>query len=134
MKPSTQSNAGYYTIKMCVGNRVVSRSVHRLVATTFIPNPENNRDVNHKSGVKTDNRVENLEWLTHSENAIHGFENGLLHRGEKHPNSKLTEEQVREMRCAHEAGEKYVELGERYGVSPLTVGQICRRKSWRWVA
>ena len=63
-----KNGQGYLRIGLSKNNKQIKFSVHRLVAQTFIPNPENKTTVNHKNEIKTDNRVENLEWMSNKEN------------------------------------------------------------------
>lgn len=64
---------GYYQVSLCKNSKHKHFGVHRLVALVFLDNPEAKEEVNHKNGIKTDNRVDNLEWVTRSENAIHAY-------------------------------------------------------------
>lgn len=118
---------------MCVtpyinGKRVV-RIVHRLVAEAFIPNPENKPQVNHINGIKTDNRVENLEWVTDSENKRHAFATGLNGAGEKHWCAKLTNEQVVFIRN-NPNNLTQAELAEMFGVNVTKISAVQRGKSY----
>jgi hypothetical protein len=98
LKPHRNSYTGYFAFVFSMwGNGKDKRyNIHKLVATHFIPNPNNLPEINHKNGVKTDNNVANLEWVTREDNIRHGFMNGLIKplRGEKAHNSTLTNEQV----------------------------------------
>lgn len=72
-----RNNRGYLRVALSVKGRVRYDSVHRLVAETFIPNPKNLPEVNHIDGNKLNNKVENLEWTTKSQNQIHAYKTGL---------------------------------------------------------
>ena len=68
---------GYRAVELCVNNDRYTVGIHRLVALTFIPNPENKPEVNHKDRNKSNNNVENLEWVTPSENVAHAYRHGV---------------------------------------------------------
>jgi hypothetical protein len=76
LKPILGRN-GYYQVSLCNSGKIKNVSIHRLVASAFLNNDENKREVNHINGIKTDNRVQNLEWNTSSENRQHAFDTGL---------------------------------------------------------
>lgn len=97
--------------------------LHRIVAELFIPNPDNKRTVNHKNGIKTDNRVDNLEWATHSENIKHSFDE--LDR--KQHNRLLTKEQVLEIKNSNE---KQVDLAKKYKVKKNVISCIKNNRTY----
>jgi hypothetical protein len=68
---------GYHRMGLRLNGKMRHLKVHRLVAVAFIPNPMNKPFVNHINGIRTDNRVENLEWCTHAENIEHAWRTGL---------------------------------------------------------
>ena len=69
---------GYKFVVLCKDNKQKNFRVHRLVASAFIPNPNNYKIVNHKDGDKQNNSYDNLEWCTYSENLTHAYETGLM--------------------------------------------------------
>ena len=68
---------GYKEVALSKDGKTKTVLLHRLIATHFVDNPDNLPCVNHKNGIKTDNRIENLEWVTRSQNTKHAYENNL---------------------------------------------------------
>lgn len=109
--------------------------IHRLVADSFIPNPENKPEVNHKNGIKSDNFIENLEWMTSSENQKHSFSNGLqvALKGENHPFAKLSEETVFQIKYGKFDGISHSEIAKIFGVKRLQVLKIRNGINWKHI-
>lgn len=122
-------NSGYLMAPLKCDSKSYLKTVHRLVAGAFIPNPENKPCVNHIDGNKLNNRVENLEWCTHKENMRHGFNTGLykIRVGEENHRSKITESEVREIRLSKLP---YKQLARKYNLNPTTIKHICTGKLW----
>lgn len=124
---------GYPSLNLCRGGRHRSKRVHRLVAQAFMDAPEAGRDhINHINGDKTDNRLQNLEWVSPGENNRHAADAGLNdQRGRRNNRAKLTAEDVLEMReRAKRSGVTQRDLAAEFGVSQPQVGRILRRERW----
>jgi hypothetical protein len=130
LKPSLQSK-GYLTVvlqKNGIRNMVL---VHRLVAEYFVSNPLNKPQVNHINGVKTDNNIENLEWVYHRENLDHAIKNNLTLKGEENRNSKLKDVDVVKIHSLLQKGITTKELSESYNVSYSTIDGIRTNRYWK---
>ena len=119
---------GYMRIRLNHGKYHRDVFVHRLVATAFIPNPDNKPEVNHINGRKSCNFDYNLEWATREENQKHAVEHGLVPDVRKSP-SHLSDEQVVAI-CEYLEENKltFVEIAKRVGTNRTTVADIYRGK------
>jgi hypothetical protein len=127
-----KSKLGYLDVKLCKDSIKYPLRVHRLVAMAFIPNTDKKTQVNHINGIKTDNRVENLEWVTGSENKIHAFRTGL-----QKPNfgtiagaKKLTESDVIRIRSGEFGNLPQKEIAKIFSVSQITISRVLSKKRW----
>ena len=122
------TSGGYVTVEFSGIGRF---SAHRLIAKAFIPNYENKPEVNHKNGVKTDNSVNNLEWVTPSENVRHSINTGLstFKSGQEHHRTALNEEQIKTCSELRSSGKTYLEIGAIMGVTYRTVSRHLNKQS-----
>ena len=131
-----KTKKGYLRCDLRVNGKRKNVAVHRFVALAFIPNIENKPQINHKDGNKENNRVENLEWCSNSENQLHAFKNGLQKGNFCHPNSKLTLEEVLYIKNNCVVGSKkrgMQTMAKKFNVSTSSIKQIMIGKSYKYI-
>lgn len=146
LKPAKDSK-GYLRVGLQVNGKLKTKKLHRLVAECFIINEHNKPQVNHKNGVKHDNRVDNLEWATAKENVAHAIKNNLfvfstpessvnkvVKAGELNGQAKLTEKEVLEIRRKFKP-RVYTRkiLADEYNVTEHCIKDIVNKKTWKHI-
>lgn len=124
MKPFFDTK-GYLNITLSFNNKKKRARVHRLVMSLFVG--ESDLHVNHKNGIKTDNRLENLEYCTPAENNLHGYRNGLLKPKAGKLQTRLSQKQAKDIFLSEG---HYSKIAVEFQVVPTTVSNIKKGKTW----
>jgi len=130
------SNSGYYTVQLRKNKKPYPYLLHRLLAIQFIPNPENKPCVNHIDSNRLNNKLNNLEWVTYSENNSHAHKFGgqKIYIGEKHSQNVLTEKDVLEIRNTYVKGiVTQIMLANKYGCTRGAIQGVLTRKTWKHI-
>lgn len=127
-----KTKSGYLEVSSMHNGKRVKALVHRLIGLAFVPGHEDKLTINHINGIKTDNRPENLEWVSLSQNTKHQWQTGLVNlRGDNNPHAKLTSKQVLYMRRLMLQGVPPHQLAVIAGVSDSLVYLIQNNQRWK---
>lgn len=135
MSPVFQKTHPYLTIQLKINKKYKGFLIHRLVAEAFVPNPDKKSEVNHIDGNQKNNKSNNLEWCSRSENQIHAIKNNLYSpaKGEQNSSARFTKEQVLSIRVRLKKGEKGADIAREYKVHRNSIYDIKSRKTWKHV-
>lgn len=122
----------YLQITRCDGGKKMAY-VQDLVAEAFLGPKPSGKEVNHKDTIKTNNRWDNLEYLTHQQNIQHAAKNGLMPHGSNHHSAKLSEEKVRKIRRQVTVGKAVPKLAKEYQVSEGAIRHMLSGLTWKHV-
>lgn len=133
MKIYLNKNTGYKFIQPRINGVPLNRSIHRLVALTFIDNPKNLDYVNHKDGNKHNNCIDNLEWCTNEYNHEHATKTGLKASGSKIGSSILSGHSASAIKRMLKDGLTHSKIAYYFNVSRATVSLINGNKTWKGI-
>jgi len=125
------NGAGYYAVSLYVSGRKESalKYIHRLVAQHFIPNPEGKKFVNHIDHDKSNNCVENLEWVTAKENTAHGIVNGRINAKKRGKTNQISDRQRCRAVVLRKVGYGVNEVAQLFGLPRTTVSSVFNGRS-----
>ena len=123
-----RQKCGYLSVRPVIGGKNVHYYVHDVVSEAFIGPKPDGSTVNHKNGNKHDNRVENLEYVSHAGNMAHAATMGLMPSGESHHNAKLSDNDVRELRAMALTKCGLRAICDRFSISPARASTIINMK------
>ena len=126
------NGGGYYYCSLSMPMKY-NLTVHRAVATLFIPNPLGKEQVNHKNGNKLDNSIENLEWVSQEENLRHAVDNKLMPSGVDSYLAKLDDVKVEAIKLRLRDGVGVSKIAKQYGVHAGTISGIKSKRTWKHV-
>lgn len=131
MKPSKNAD-GYLVTALRKNGISKTVSISRLVAIHFLENPKKFKEVNHKNSIRTDNRVNNLEWCDRKYNVNHSYKYGFCSRvGSLNNRTKLDDNDIIFIREINKAGLfSYREIGLMFNLSKSGVYNICKKRNW----
>jgi hypothetical protein len=137
-KSVSASGKPYHRLSIADANgRRKSLLVHRIVAQTYIPNPDKLPFINHLNGATLDNRVENLEWCTAKRNTKHAYDNGWIRtpkqQGERNSQAKMTEADARRVKKLSRDGMGDTAISRETGINRSAVKDITKGKTWRHI-
>lgn len=144
LKPTLDKSNGYVKIYLYKDGKKHRKYLHRLLAEQFIPNPENKPCINHKNGIRSDNRLSNIEWCSYAENTQHafkvlGYKGSCFGKfGKDHPGSKI----VLQIKDGKVIAKFYgiLEAERETGIQFKNISAVCRGKrktaggfQWKYV-
>lgn len=128
---------GYPYVELSCGSKKCKRcikSVHRLVAEAFVPNPQQRPEVNHIDSNRANPNIKNLEWVNRTENMAHANAKGRIPKGNDKTTAKLTEVEVVEIRQKYKFWEYTMKaLAIEYGVSMSCIQSVLIRRTWNHI-